>query len=93
MQNGLVDSFNCRMRAELLNGSLSLGLDHARSLLAAWVENFNTRQPHPSLGYQTPTEFATTIMATGSGTPLSDGSAPTLVARSAPYGIAKTDEL
>ncbi|UHD43885.1 IS3 family transposase [Aureimonas altamirensis] len=92
MQNGFVESFNGRMRDELLNESLFLGLDHARSLIAAWVQDFNTRRPHSSLGYLTPTDFARTITATGSGAPLSDGSAPTPVAQPAPYGVAETDE-
>ncbi len=34
MQNGYVESFNGRMRDELLNESLFFGLDHARSAIA-----------------------------------------------------------
>jgi len=49
MQNGYVESFNGRMRDELLNESLFFGLDHARSAIAEWVENFNTTRPHFSL--------------------------------------------
>jgi hypothetical protein len=37
MQNGYVESFNGRMRDELLNESLFLGLDHARSAIAEWA--------------------------------------------------------
>lgn len=92
MQNGFVESFNGRMRDELLNESLFLGLDHARSLIMAWVQDFNTRRPHSSLGYLTPADFAKTITATGSGAPLSDGSAPMPVAPPAPYGVRKTEE-
>jgi hypothetical protein len=58
MQNGYVESFNGRMRDELLNESLFFGLDHARSAIAEWVEDFNTARPHSSLGYQTPAAFA-----------------------------------
>lgn len=36
MQNGYVESFNGRMRDELLNESLFFGLDHARSAIAEW---------------------------------------------------------
>jgi putative transposase len=39
MQNGYVESFNGRMRDELLNESLFFGLDHARRLISAWVED------------------------------------------------------
>jgi len=37
MQNGLVESFNGRMRDELLNESHFLDLDHSRQLIGAWV--------------------------------------------------------
>ena len=37
MQNGLIESFNGRMRDELLNESLFLDLDHSRQLIGAWV--------------------------------------------------------
>ena len=66
MQNGYVESFNGRMRDELLNESLFFGLDHARSALAEWRQDFNTARPHSSLGYQTPAVFAGTLTATGS---------------------------
>ena len=58
MQNGYIESFNGRMRDELLNESLFFGLDHARQLIAAWVADYNTARPHSSLGYQTPTAYA-----------------------------------
>jgi putative transposase len=37
MQNGYIESFNGRMRDELLNESLFIDLDHARQLIGAWV--------------------------------------------------------
>ena len=36
-QNGFVESFNGRMRDELLNESLFFSLDHARQKVAAWA--------------------------------------------------------
>ena len=51
MQNGYVESFNGRMCDELLNDSLFFGLDHARSAIFEWVEDYNTARPHSSLGY------------------------------------------
>lgn len=92
MQNGFVESFNGRMRDELLNESLFFGLDHARSLIAAWAEDYNTARPHSSLGYQTPAAFAEVITATGSGAPLLDASAPPPVAQTTPKGVAETGE-
>jgi putative transposase len=57
MQNGYIESFNGRMRDELLNESLFLNLDQARQIIAAWVTDYNTRRP-PSLGYRTPAAYA-----------------------------------
>ena len=58
MQNGYVESFNGRMRDELLNETLFLSLDHARAEIAAWVEDYNGERPHSALGYETPAAFA-----------------------------------
>jgi hypothetical protein len=58
MQNGYVESFNGRMRDELLNETLFLSLAHARVEIAAWVEDYNRERPHSSLGYATPAAFA-----------------------------------
>ena len=90
MQNGYVESFNGRMRDELLNESLFFGLDHARCAIAEWRQGFNTARPHSSLGYRTPAAFAATITATGSVAPRS---ASSLVAQPAPYGATETAEL
>jgi hypothetical protein len=61
MQNGYVESFNGRMRDELLNETLFLSLDHARVQIAAWVEDYNHERPHSALGYETPAAFATEL--------------------------------
>ncbi|WP_246204516.1 IS3 family transposase [Devosia marina] len=92
MQNGFCESFNGRMRDELLNESLFFGLDHARSAISEWVEDYNTARPHSSLGYQTPAAYAGTITATGSDAPLIEGSAPSPVAQPAPYGVTEMVE-
>ena len=54
MQNGFCESFNGRMRDELLNETLFFGLDHARAKIAAWADDYNSQRPHSSLGYLTP---------------------------------------
>ncbi|MFH8654558.1 integrase core domain-containing protein, partial [Sphingomonas paucimobilis] len=69
MQNGYVESFNGRMRDELLNETLFHGLDHARAVIREWAEDYNTCRPHSSIGYQTPAGYAETIFAMGSGMP------------------------
>ncbi|WP_156415317.1 IS3 family transposase [Sphingobium baderi] len=58
MQNGYVESFNGRMRDELLNETLFMSMTHARFEIAAWVEDYNRERPHSSLGYATPAAFA-----------------------------------
>ena len=63
MQNGYIESFNGRMRDELLNESLFIDLDQARRLIGAWVTDYNTARPHSSLGYKTPAAYAGTLTA------------------------------
>ncbi len=64
-QNGICESFQGRMRDELLNETLFFGLDHARSALARWVVDYNEQRPHSTLGYQTPVAYAAHLTATG----------------------------
>ena len=63
MQDGFCESFNGRMRDELLNESLFIDLDQARRLIGAWVTDYNTARPHSSLGYKTPAAYAGTLTA------------------------------
>jgi transposase InsO family protein len=65
MQNGVCESFNGRMRDELLNETLFFDLAHARAALASWVADYNQHRPHSALRYQTPAAFAATFTATG----------------------------
>jgi putative transposase len=58
MQNGFIESFNGRMRDELLNETLFHGLSHARIAITDWVEDYNTERPHSALGYQAPADYA-----------------------------------
>ncbi|MBY5356482.1 IS3 family transposase [Rhizobium leguminosarum] len=89
-QNGYVESFNGRMRDELLNESLFFGLDHARSAIAEWAEDYNHFRPHSSLGYKTPADYAGTIAATGSNAAQDESFAFPPVAHTAPFGVFKT---
>lgn len=61
MQNGFVESFNGRMRDELLNETMFRNLAHARVVIAAWAHDDNTERPHSALDYQTPSDFARTL--------------------------------
>ena len=57
-QNAFVESFNGRLRDELLNETLFTSLAHARFNLAAWQDDYNTVRPHGSLGNLPPAIYA-----------------------------------
>ncbi len=57
-ENGYVESFNGKLRDELLNGELFLSLAEARWVIDRWRLDYNHRRPHSSLDYQTPAAFA-----------------------------------
>ena len=65
MQNGFIESFNGRLRDELLNETLFSTLDQARMALAIWRADYNNSRPHSQLGWRTPTEFANTFPRRG----------------------------
>ncbi|WP_376967642.1 IS3 family transposase [Azospirillum sp. A26] len=67
MQNGFVESFNGRLRDECLNETLFASLPHARSVLAAWKEDYNHVRPHSGLGGATPAEVAAAASQAGPG--------------------------
>jgi putative transposase len=56
--NAFVEPFNGRLRDEYLNMHWFLSLDDARGKIEAWRREFNESRPHTSLGFMTPTEFA-----------------------------------
>src|SRR3546814_11957676 len=66
MQNGYCESFNGRMRDELLNEMLFLSLHHARVEIAARVRGYNQERPHSQLGYEPPAAFAAEFQQLGS---------------------------
>jgi putative transposase len=51
-------------KTELLNESLFLGLDHARTQITNWVDDYNQRRPHSALGYLTPAAYAANLSTT-----------------------------
>src|SRR5271169_4532823 len=57
-QNAFVESFNGRLRDELLNETIFVSLAHARSALADWKDDYNTVRPHSGLGNLPPAEYA-----------------------------------
>jgi putative transposase len=85
VQNAFVESFNGRLRDELLNETLFRSLPHARIVLDAWRTDYNTSRPHSRLGWMTPQAYAATRR---SAALRSDGSAPRTVAITAQEGIS-----
>ena len=61
MQNGFIESFNGRLRDELLNETLFSSLTQAKTALASWRVDYNTSRPHSQIGWRTPAEFAATF--------------------------------
>ncbi len=57
-QNAFVESFNGRLRDELLNETLFSSLAHARTALAAWKDDYNTVRPHSAIGNLPPAIYA-----------------------------------
>ncbi|KAF0093278.1 MAG: putative transposase [Puniceicoccaceae bacterium 5H] len=57
-QNGFIESFNGKLRDELLNTDLFFTLPEAQEKLEAYRQDYNTLRPHSSLGYRPPAEYA-----------------------------------
>ena len=93
MQNGFCESFNGRMRDELLNETLFLGLDHAREKIAAWIKDYNHRRPHSALAYQTPAAYAASLPAPCDRLRNPDQLRRSPVAPTAPQGVKSTPAL
>ncbi len=53
-ENGYVESFNGKFRAEFLNRELFDTLLEAQVLIERWRHEYNTVRPHSSLGYRPP---------------------------------------
>src|SRR5947207_6977086 len=57
-QNAFIESFNGRLRDELLNETLFTSLNHVREALAIWREDYNTVRPHSALDNLPPAIYA-----------------------------------
>jgi len=57
-ENGYNESFNGKLRDELLNGEVFDTLLEARVLIARWHQEYNRVRPHSSLGQRSPTPEA-----------------------------------
>ena len=53
-ENGYVESFNGKLRDELLDREIFYTLEEAKVLIEMWREHYNQVRPHSSLGYRSP---------------------------------------
>ena len=53
-ENGYCESFNSKLRDELLNGEIFYSLAEAQVLIEAWRRHFNAVRPHSALKYRPP---------------------------------------
>ena len=94
-QNAFIESFNARLRDELLNETLFTSLAQVRTILSAWRDDYNHDRPHSALGNLTPAEFAARNAPgsqRGGALRYTLGSAPRPVAPPSPMGsnVART---
>jgi transposase InsO family protein len=62
-ENGYVESFNGKLRDELLNGEIFYTLREAQVLIEAWRRHYNAVRPHGSLQWRPPAPEAIVIPA------------------------------
>ena len=83
-ENGYCESFNSRLRDELLNRELFMDLREAKVVVEDYRLDYNHRRPHSALGYVTPASFAASCglsaadAALGELPPNPPGALPTL---------------
>ena len=53
-ENGYCESFNGKLRDELLNGEIFYSLKEAKAVIGQWRSHYNAVRPHSSLGYRPP---------------------------------------
>jgi putative transposase len=93
MQNGFCERFNGWMRDELLNETLFFGLDHARTRIAAWADDYNRQRPHSALGYLTPAAYAANLTATCDRLRNPDQLRRSHVVHPAPIGVTSAETI
>jgi len=67
-ENGYIESFNSRLRDELLNRELFLSINELRYVVDRWRMDYNHYRPHSSLGYMAPAAFAAMGQSSDSAT-------------------------
>jgi len=60
-ENGYIESFNGKLRDELLNGETFYTLKEAKVMIERWRRHYNRERPHSSLGYRPPVPEAVLV--------------------------------
>ncbi len=63
-ENGYIESFNGKLRDELLNREVFYTLTEAKVLIAEWKKEYNGFRPHSALDYRPPAPEAILTLAT-----------------------------
>ena len=81
-ENGFIESFNARLRDELLDGEIFYSLAEAKIVIESWRRHYNTIRPHGSLGYKPPApEVFVPAMAARAATQPRPATPPALASR------------
>ena len=67
-ENGYGDSFNGKLRDELLDGEIFYTPKEAQVFIEQWRQHYNRMRPHSSLGYRPPAPAAA-VLRSASATP------------------------
>ncbi len=65
--NGFIDSFNSKFRAECLNTHWFVSLDDAHARMEDWRKDYNGVRPHSAIGNKPPIVFMNALPATPPG--------------------------
>lgn len=61
-ENGYIESFNGKMRDELLDREIFYTLKEAQILIEDWRQHYNTKRPHSALNYRPPAPEAILVL-------------------------------
>ncbi len=67
-ENGYIESFNGKLRDELLNAEIFTSLWEAKLIIERWRVEYNTVRPHSALGYRPPAPLTVGVPGAGSAT-------------------------
>ena len=67
-ENGYIESFNGRLRDDVLNREVFYSVKEAKVIVENWRLEYNNHRPHSGLGYMTPAGYAVSCNPPGSAT-------------------------